>query len=240
MNLELGLMAKKVGMTEYFEDDGTRVPVTVLRAAGNVITAHRTEERDGYSALQVAFDAQKASRMTKPELGQFEAAEKIANAGKAEGDEKISVKPMRRIFEIRVPAGSLATYAVGTELPLNMFEAGSLVDVAGTSKGKGFQGVIKRHNMRGEKASHGQHEVYRHGGSIGCRLTPGRVLKGKRMAGQMGNERVTVQNLTIARVIEDDGLLLVRGPIPGSKNGYVTVRLSVKAGARKRASAAKK
>lgn len=222
MQTEMGLLAKKIGMTQLFDKDGSRVPLTVLEAKGNVVTAHRTEERDGYCALQVGFDDQKASRLTKAELGNFK---------------KVELTPKKHVREFRVPGDKLEAHPVGSELPLSIFEDGAMVDVTGTSKGKGFQGVIKRHNMRGEKRSHGQHEVYRHGGSIGCRLTPGRVLKGKRMAGQMGNERVTVQNLSVFKVMEDEGLLLVRGPVPGSKNGYITIRHSVKAAARKRAQA---
>ena len=182
--------------------------------------AHRTDARDGYTALQIGFGEQKASRMTKPQLGHFAKSE---------------VSPMKKVRELRVATDKLEAHPVGSEVELDaVFEEGAVVDVTGTSKGKGFQGVIKRHNMRGEKRTHGQHEVYRHGGSIGCRLTPGRVLKGKRMAGQMGNERVTVQNLKIVKVMKDEGLLLVSGPIPGGKNGIVTVRHSVKSAARAR------
>lgn len=214
MNTQMGLLAKKIGMTEYFLDDGTRVPVTVLQASGNVVTAHRTQERDGYIALQVGFDDQKPSRVNKPDLGRFKASD---------------VSPKRFVREIRLPdAAALEKYPVGSEVPLSVFEEGQLVDVAGTSKGKGFQGVMKRHNFRGEKRTHGQHEVYRHGGSIGCRLTPGRVLKGKKMAGQMGNERVTVQHLKVSKIVADKGVILVRGAVPGGKNGYVVVRHAVK------------
>jgi large subunit ribosomal protein L3 len=219
MQTEMGLLAKKIGMTEYFQEDGTRVPVTVLAAKGNFVTAHRTEERDGYTALQLGFGEQKASRKNKAELGHLKKSEST---------------PKRIIREFRVDASKLEAHAVGTEIPMSIFEEGAVIDVTGTSKGKGFQGVIKRHNMKGEKQSHGQHEVYRHGGSIGCRLTPGRVMKGKRMAGQMGNERVTVQNLKIAKVMEEQGVILVRGPIPGAKNGYVIIRHSVKSATRKR------
>ncbi len=213
MNTKMGLLAKKLGMTEYFLEDGTRIPVTVLAAKGNVVTAHRTEERDGYLALQIGFDEQKASRKNKPELGHLKKSE---------------VTPKRVIRELRVEAAELEAHPIGSEIPMSIFEAGTKIDVTGTSKGKGFQGVMKRHNFRGEKASHGQHEVYRHGGSIGCRLTPGRVLPGKKMAGQMGNERVTVQNLEIARVMDEQGVLLVRGPVPGAKNGYVVIRHAIK------------
>jgi large subunit ribosomal protein L3 len=215
MNLHLGLLGKKLGMTHVFEDDGTRVPVTVVAVGGNVVTAHRTTERDGYTALQLGFDEQKPSRVNKPDLGNFKKAE---------------VSPRRFVRELRVKADSLEAHPVGSELKPDLFEEGAVVDVTGTSKGKGFQGVIKRYNMRGEKRSHGQHEVYRHGGSIGCRLTPGRVLPGKKMAGQMGNERVTVQNLRVARVMQDEGVLLIRGPVPGGNDTYVTIRHAIKGG----------
>ncbi len=218
MNRQMGLLTKKIGMTEYFLEDGTRVPVTVLLAAGNVVMGHRTVERDGYSALQLAFDEQKPSRLSKPKLGQFN---------------KVEVAPRRKIKEFRVDADVVAAHPVGSEVPLSIFVDGQSVDVTATSKGKGFQGVMKRHNMRGEKRTHGQHEVYRHGGSIGCRLTPGRVLPGKRMPGQMGNETVTVQNLQVARVIEDKGLILVRGSVPGGKKGYVQIRHAIKSAIRK-------
>jgi large subunit ribosomal protein L3 len=214
MNRQMGLLTKKLGMTEYFNENGDRIPVTVLLAKGNVVLGHRTEERDGYTAVQLAFDDQKPSRMSKPKLGQFKKVEGAA--------------PKRKIKEFRVPADLLAKFPIGSEVALEIFTAGQHVDATGTSKGKGYQGVMKRHNMAGEKRTHGQHEVFRHGGSIGCRLTPGRVLKGKRMPGQMGNETVTVQNLEVAKVLPEKGLILVRGPVPGGKNGYVQIRHAVK------------
>ena len=213
MNTQMGLLAKKIGMTEYFLEDGTRVPVTVLQVGGNVVLSQRNDERDGYTALQLAFDDQKESRLTKPLLGQYKAA---------------GVSARRIVREFRVPSTVVEKHAVGTEVLADIFEPGQLVDVSGTSKGKGYQGVMKRHNMAGEKATHGQHEFYRHGGSIGCRKTPGRVFKNKRMSGRMGNERVTVQNLRIEKVLTDKGLLLVRGPIPGANDGYVEIRHATK------------
>ena len=213
MNFQLGLIAKKIGMTQIFDADGTRVPVTVLHVAGNVVTAHRTDERDDYTALQIGYQEKKESRANKPELGLFK---------------KAGVTPRQEIREFRVSPARLSEFPVGGELTAAVFAEGSLVDVAGTSKGKGFQGVIKRHNMEGEKSTHGQHEFFRHGGSIGCRKTPGRVFKGKRMTGHMGDERVTVQNLKVAMVDVENGLVLVRGPIPGGKNGYVTIRQAIK------------
>lgn len=224
MHLEMGLIAKKVGMTQLFTEDGTRVAVTVLQAKDNVVTAHRTEERDGYIALQLGFDEQKPSRLNKPALGQFKAA---------------NVAPRRKVREFRVTAKELEAHAVGSDVTVGIFSEGQMVDVTGTSKGKGFQGVMKRHNMRGEKRTHGNHETFRHGGSIGCRLTPGRVLKGKRMAGQMGSETVTLQNVKVVKVIADEGLILVKGPVPGANNGYLKVRHAVKPAAKARANAAK-
>lgn len=213
MNLQLGLIAKKIGMTQIFLEDGTRVPVTVLVAGGNAVTAHRTVERDGYVAIQVAFDEKKEHRTNKAELGAFKAA---------------GVSPRYRVREFRTAAGNLGAHPVGSEVPVTIFTEGEFVDVTGTSKGKGYQGVIKRHHMAGEKRTHGQHEFYRHGGSIGCRKTPGRVHPGKRMTGHMGHETVTTQNLKVARVDAEQGLILVRGSIPGAVNGYVTIRHAVK------------
>jgi large subunit ribosomal protein L3 len=217
MNLQLGLIAKKIGMTQIFLEDGTRVPVTVLAAGGNAVTAHRTTERDGYIAVQLAFGEKKEHRATKAELGHFKAA---------------GVTPRYRVREFRVPAAVLAQHPVGAEVPVSIFNEGEFVDVTGTSKGKGFQGVMKRHNMAGEKRTHGQHEFFRHGGSIGCRKTPGRVHLGKRMSGHMGAETVTQQNLKVAKVLADQGLILVRGAIPGANNGYVLIRHAVKAAIR--------
>jgi large subunit ribosomal protein L3 len=209
MDLQPGLLAKKLGMTQIFLEDGTRVPVTVLSVQDNTVLAHRTKERDGYTALQVAFDEQKASRMNKPDLGRFKAA---------------GVTPRRYVREFRVSAETLEKHPVGSDIPPTLLEEGALVDVTGTSKGKGFQGVIKRYHMAGKPATHGTHEYFRHGGSIGCRLTPGRVVPGKRMPGQMGNQSVTVQNLEVAKVMPDEGVILVSGPIPGARNSYVVVR----------------
>jgi len=217
MDLQPGLLAKKLGMTQIFLDDGTRVPVTVLSVRENTVLAHRTQERDGYTALQIAFDEQKASRMTKPDLGRFKAA---------------GVTPRRCVREFRVTAETLEKHPVGSDLPATLLEEGTLVDVTGTSKGKGFQGVIKRYHMSGKPATHGTHEYFRHGGSIGCRLTPGRVVPGMKMPGQMGNKTVTVQNLKVAKVMADEGVILVGGPTPGARNSYVVVRQARKAAIR--------
>ena len=166
-------------------------------------------ERDGYSALVLGFDEKPVRLANKPELG----------AMKDNG-----LKPQRFIREIRLPAEEVAKFTVGQALnPSDVFEANIAVDVEGWSKGKGYQGVLKRHHMRGKPRTHGTHEYFRHGGSIGCRLTPQRVHKGKRMAGQMGNEKVTVQNLQLLRILAEDGVILVRGAVPGAANEYVVV-----------------
>lgn len=210
MAMRMGLLGKKLGMTQVFAEDGERIPVSVLQVGPCYVVGRRSEEQDGYSAIIVAFD-EKPARLTKrPELGFFK---------------KAGVKPMRCVSEFRLPPEEVEKYEVGQELKLpEVFEVGIPVDVTGVSKGKGNQGVIKRHGMHGTKNSHGVHEYFRHGGSIGCRLTPGRVFKGKRMAGQMGSERVTVQNLQVVQILAEDSVMLVRGSIPGAKQGYVAVR----------------
>lgn len=213
MNVQPGMVAKKLGMTQLFLEDGTRVPVTVLSCKGNTVLAHRTMERDGYTALQVAFDEQKPSRLTKADLGRFKQAD---------------VSPRKVVREFRVPAEVLEKYPVGSDMPLDLFTEDGKVDISGLTKGKGFAGVFKRHNMGGKPATHGTHEQFRHGGSIGCRLTPGRVVPGKRMAGQMGNVKQTTQNLKVAKVLAAQGVVLIKGTVPGAAGTYVTVRLANK------------
>lgn len=209
MSLKIGLLGKKLGMTQVFADDGESIPVTVIQTGPNLVIGTRTVERDGYSALVLGFDEKPVRLANKPELG----------AVKDNG-----AKPQRFIREIRLPTEEVAKFTVGQQLgPKDVFADGVPVDVEGWSKGKGYQGVIKKHHMKGMTRAHGTHEYFRHGGSIGCRLTPQRVHKGKRMAGQMGNEKKTVQNLQLLRILADDGVILVRGAVPGSANEYVTV-----------------
>lgn len=210
MAMQIGTLGKKIGMTQVFAEDGERIPVTVLQVGPTFVVGKRTEERDGYAALQLGFDEKPARRTNQPDRGFFK---------------KAGVNPQRVVREFRLPADTVDKFEVGQELKISdIFEQGIPVDISGTSKGKGFQGVIKRHNMSGTKASHGVHEYFRHGGSIGCRLTPGRVVKGKRMAGQMGSEKVTVQNLQLVQIREDDNLILVRGAVPGASGSYVVVK----------------
>ncbi|MEM9602002.1 MAG: 50S ribosomal protein L3 [Pseudomonadota bacterium] len=214
--MSIGLVGRKAGMTRVFTEDGVSEPVTVIEVDPNRVTLVRTEEVDGYSAYQVTVGERKASRLTKPEAGHF------AKVGTGAG---------RGLWEFRASAEALeqAGIAAGGELTVSLFEDGQTVDVAGTSKGKGFQGGVKRHNFSMQDATHGNSLSHRAPGSIGQNQTPGRVFKGKKMAGHMGDERVTVQNLRIVRVDAERNLLLVRGAVPGGKRGDVFVTPAVKA-----------
>jgi large subunit ribosomal protein L3 len=214
----LGLLGRKVGMMRIFTDDGDAVPVTVLDVSNNRVTQVKTVETDGYSALQVAFGARKASRITKPEAGH------LAKAGVEAGE---------LLKEFPVSAEIAAEYKAGSTLPVTMFAAGQMVDVQGTSIGKGFTGTIKRHNFGSQRASHGNSRSHNVPGSISMAQDPGRVFPGKRMSGHMGDETVTTQNLDIVRVDEARQLLLVKGAVPGAKGGFVTVRPAVKVKAKK-------
>lgn len=212
--LKMGLLGKKVGMTQIFTDDGLRVPVTVVVTGPCVVLAKRALDKDGYAAIQLGFDDQKTSRMNRPDMGRFE---------------KADTDPKRFVSEIRLAPEAADKFDVGQEIKVDeVFADGDIIDVTGVTVGKGFQGVMKKYNFRGGKKSHGVHEAYRHGGSIGCRLTPGRVVKGKKMPGQMGNRRITTQNLKVVSVRPDDNLLLVRGGIPSGKNGYVVMKYATK------------
>jgi len=208
MALKIGLLGKKIGMTQVFAYDGEAVAVTVIQTGPCHVIDIRTQERDGYTALVLGFDEKPVRLASKPEMGAV----------------KDGAKPQRFVRELRLPADEVAKYQVGQVLgPKDVFADDAVIDVEGVSKGKGFQGVIKRHHMSGMTAAHGTHEYFRHGGSIGCRLTPQRVHKGKRMAGQMGNEKVSIQNLQLLRVLPEDDVILVRGSVPGAANNYVVV-----------------
>jgi large subunit ribosomal protein L3 len=210
MPYRTGVLGKKLGMTQVFTATGDRAAVTAIHAGPCVVIDKMTPDKHGYAAVKVGF-GEKPLRLTKkPELGPFT---------------KASVPPQRFVREIRVEAADLEKFEVGKPVALDtVFKPMSYVDVEGRSKGKGFQGVMKRHHMPGFRASHGTHEFFRHGGSVGCRLTPGRVHKGKRMGGHMGDVRRTVQNLVLVEIDSAQNLLLVRGSIPGAKNGYVVIR----------------
>ena len=208
MAQKIGLLGKKIGMTQVFADDGEAVPVTVIQTGPCHVLDIRTQERDGYTALVLGFDEKPVRLANKAEVGAL----------------KEGVKPQRFVRELRLPADEVAKYQVGQVLgPQDVFADDAVIDVEGTSKGKGYQGVMKRHHMAGFRNTHGTHEYFRHGGSIGCRLTPQRVHKGKRMAGQMGNEKVSIQNLQLLRIMPEDNVILVRGSIPGAANDYVVV-----------------
>jgi large subunit ribosomal protein L3 len=214
MAQRMGLLGRKLGMTQVYAQDGERIPVTVVQTGPNVVVGKRTGEKDGYWALQLGFEEKPARLTNRPENGAFV---------------KAKVKPMRFVREIRLPEDEVAKYEIGQKLAAkDVFADGIPLDVQGTTKGRGYQGVMKRHGMAGAKASHGVHEFYRHGGSIGCRLTPGHVKKGKRMSGHMGNETVTLQNLELVAILEDRGCILVRGALPGGKNGFVLVKRAAK------------
>ena len=206
-----GLLGKKLGMTQVWDENNKLVPITVVEAGSNVITQIKNIDRDGYEAIQVAYGAIDPRKVNKPAAGHFAAAE---------------VNPRRYIAEIRT--ADAAEYSVGQELGVEVFEVGALVDVVGTSKGKGFAGHMKRHGFAGVGASHGQHRNHRKPGSIGMSSTPGRVFKGKKMAGRMGGDRVTTLNLKLHGVDAEKGLLLIKGAIPGPKGQLVFVRNAVK------------
>ncbi|OOG22884.1 50S ribosomal protein L3 [Thioalkalivibrio denitrificans] len=212
--MAIGLVGRKLGMTRVFTEDGTSLPVTVIEVQPNRVAQVKTEERDGYRALQVTAGARKPSRVNKARAGHF------AKAG---------IEAGRGLWEFRLDGDQGADLEVGAELKVDLFEAGQIVDVTGTSKGKGFQGVVKRHNFSMQDATHGNSLSHRAPGSIGQNQTPGRVFKGKKMAGHMGNERCTVQNLEVVRVDAERNLLLIKGAVPGSTGGDVFVRPGIKA-----------
>jgi len=216
--MSLGLVGRKCGMTRIFKENGDSVPVTVIEALPNRVTTRKTPERDGYSAVQVTVGAApKASRTTKAEAGHFAHAK---------------VDPGRELYEFRLGDGEGGELAPGAELKVDLFKEGQLVDVSGTSKGKGYAGVIKRHHFSAQPMSHGNSLSHRAPGSIGQRQTPGRVFRGKRMSGHLGVDKVTTQNLEVVRVDAERNLLLVKGAVPGSENGQVIVRPAVKATAK--------
>jgi large subunit ribosomal protein L3 len=208
------LLCRKIGNTQLFVESGECIPVCVLQAGSNTVVQKKTEDKDGYTALQLGFVDRKPSRTARPVAGHYQ---------------KAGVAPKRFLNECRVTLQEAEAYEVGQEIQVDVFEAGQHVDVTGTSKGRGFTGVVKRHNFAVKRRTHGTHENTRHGGAIGAGSYPGRVFKGMHMAGQMGNERVTVKNLEVVRVDGERGLLYVKGSVPGHRNGIVRVRPTKKA-----------
>jgi len=200
-----GLIGKKIGMTSIFSEEGKNIPCTILEVGPCKVTQIKTEEVDGYNAIQLGFSEQKESRVSKAALGHF----KKANSA-----------PLKKLVEFEVDS----EVALGDEVNVEMFEEGDYVTVAGTSKGKGFQGVVKRHNFKGVgDATHGQHNRLRAPGSIGAASYPARVFKGMRMGGQMGNARVKTENLQVLKVLADKNMIVVKGAVPGAKNSYITI-----------------
>jgi len=210
-NDKTGILGEKLGMTQVFDENNRMVPVTVVKAGPCVVTQIRTMEKDGYTAVQLAYGQIDPRKVTKPVAGHFKAA---------------NVTPRRHLIELRTDA--IADYTVGQELGPDVFADGALVDVSGTTKGKGTAGVMKRHGFKGLGAGHGTQRKHRAPGSIGGCATPGRVFKGLRMAGRMGNERQTTQSLVVHKVDAERGLLLIKGAIPGPKGGLVLVRSAAK------------
>ena len=211
--MKIGLIGRKRGMTRVFTEEGNSVPVSVIEVRPNRVTQIKNDETDGYRSVQVTAGQRRASLVNKPATGHFTKAGVEAGEG---------------LWELRLPENDGEELETGSELKVDMFEAGEMVDVTGTSKGKGFAGTVKRHNFHMQDATHGNSLAHRAPGSIGQCQTPGRVFKGKKMAGQMGDERVTTQNLEIMRVDAERNLLLIKGAVPGAAGGTVMVRPSVK------------
>ena len=213
MSVQFGLLGRKIGMTQVFNPDGSRLGVTAVEIGPCHVVQKRTDEKDGYVALQLGFDEKPERLVNNPMGGHFK---------------KSGVAPQRVLVEFRVSQEVADQYEVGQTITSDVFENGAFIDVSGLSKGKGFAGVMKRWGYRGGKATHGVHEVYRHGGSLGQCTTPGRVIKGKRMAGHQGNSKVTVQNLKIVRMFPQDNLIFIKGPVPGSRGSLLTIAPAVK------------
>jgi large subunit ribosomal protein L3 len=209
--MALGVLATKKGMTQIFTAEGVRIPVTVLQVEPNHIIQKRTMDVDGYVAVQIGYGKKNPKKVGKALTGHYK---------------KAGAEPQRVLREFRCTAEEAEGLEVGGSLGLGAIAEAKSIDVSGTSKGKGFAGVMKRHNFAGFRATHGTHEYFRHGGSIGCRSKPGRVFKRQKMPGQMGDERVTVQNLNLVEVDAEQGLLLVRGAVPGAKGAIVEVQVS--------------
>lgn len=211
--MKMGIMGRKLGMTQLSNDNKQVIPVTVIEATPNVVLQVKTPETDGYHAVKVGFEEIKAQRVNRPDAGQFKAADHA---------------PMRFIQEVRFEEAPGEDLAVGKEIAVTVFAAGEKVDATGTSKGRGYTGVIKRHNFKTAVEGHGTHEFFRHGGAIGQATSPAHVFKGMKMPGQHGNVRSTTQNLTIERVDAERNLLFIKGAVPGAKKGLVFIQHAVK------------
>ena len=212
--MAIELVCRKIGMTQIFDEAGEAIPVTVLEAGPNTVVQKKTASTDGYTALQLGFQEKRPSRTSKGAQGHFD---------------KAGVAPKQHLFESRMPAADAEGYEVGQEIKAEIFEPGQRVDVIGTSKGRGTAGVVKRHGFKVKRRTHGTHEAFRHGGAIGAGSYPGRVFKGMKMPGRLGNARTTSLNLEVVKVDAELRLLFVRGAVPGHPNAIVRVRNSVKA-----------
>lgn len=224
------ILGRKIGMTQVYEEDGTVVPVTVVQAGPCNVLQIRSVERDGYSAVQLGFEDKPRRLATRSERGHVakldsKRSKKRAESG-VEAVEKADCEPQRFVREFR----GESDLAVGAQVTVEVFEGVSRVDVTGTSKGRGFAGVMKRHNFSGQRASHGVKKVHRHAGGTGCSASPSRLFKGRRMAGQYGNTKVTTRNLELVRVVPEDNLMLIRGAVPGPNGGLVSIRQTNKVG----------
>ena len=215
MSTKMGLLGRKIGMTRVFHEDGTALGVTAVAVGPCIVVAKRTPDKHGYAAVQLGFEEKEVRHTTRPESGYLKKA----------GIEKTP----RVIREVRLEAKELEKFEVGKVLKASdVFKNGDVIDVVGTSKGKGYQGVMKKQRMKGDSATHGTHEFFRHGGSIGCRLTPGRVHKGKRMSGRMGGLKTTASDLVVVNILDDQNVVLIKGAVPGPANGIVVVKGSTK------------
>jgi large subunit ribosomal protein L3 len=212
MAMPVGILGKKMGMTQIFDQDGNCVPVTVIQAGPCYVTGIKTKERDRYTAIQLGYQEVPERKLSLPRKGHLKKAE---------------VKPLKILREFRVPEDAMAEVSLGQEVDVSQFKPGDFVDVTGTSKGRGFTGVMKRHNFHGSKASHGVHEYFRHGGSIGG-CTPQHTVKGKKMPGRYGATRVTLQNVEVVQVRGQEHLLMVKGGLPGARNSLVMIRKAIK------------
>jgi len=219
--MKIGLLGKKIGMTRVYDQAGKATPVTVIEAGGNTVLQTKTTENDGYAGVQVGFDVQKEQRVTQPLLGHFK---------------KAGSEPKKLVKEFRLPDGTTLDSAL--DLSVSQFAVGDVVDVIGRSKGKGFQGVMKKHNMDGQGMSHGS-MMHRRNGAIGNRSTPGRIWKNMGMPGHMGDERVTVQNLKVVQVRPEEGVILISGAVPGANGTYIVIRPAKKGQPEKKTEAAK-
>lgn len=211
MKRTLGIIGRKLGMTQVFLEDGSVIPVTVVEAGPCSVVQKKTREKDGYNALQLGFMPKKVERVNRPIAGHFK---------------KAGAAPCYHLMELRIE--DVGGYEVGQEVTLSLFKPGDVVDVTGVSKGRGFAGVVKRYGFHGSPGSHGTHEYFRHGGSIGQNSFPAHTFKGLRMPGQYGNRKVTIQNIRVVDVKEDQNLILLQGGVPGSRNGLILIRSAVK------------